>query len=199
MADFFNRIPRRTGRAEAVDVDEDGDLVVPFSEAFLVDADVRNGIRLTSLEARYDGLIHDRLGRVPGESEGGSGGFDLAARLQDFRAKRLEAQRETVVLSGPWRHDRLHTVIRAAAFRQSGDQLRGELHRVEGEPAAFFRVNGKAAGLATVRTQNARANVSQVDSHSSLRKPKVNSIASPGVVGAQKSGIVHRECVHPPS
>jgi hypothetical protein len=80
-------------------------------------------------------------------------------------------------------------VIRAAAFRQSGDQLRGELHRVEGEPAAFFRVNGKAAGLATVRTQNARANGSQVDFHSSLRKPKVNSIDSPGVVGAQKSGM----------
>jgi hypothetical protein len=43
-------------------------------------------------------------------------------------------------------------------------------------PAAFFRVIGKAAGLATFRAGNARTNVCQADFDSPLIKPKVNSM-----------------------
>ena len=111
---------------------------------------VRDGIRFTSLEAPLDRPIHDRLGRGPGETEEGSGGFDRAARLKDLDGKGFEEEGETAVLPGPWRHGCLHTVIRAAASRQPGDQLRRELHRVEVASAAFFRVIGKAAGLATI-------------------------------------------------
>ena len=42
-----------------------------------------------------------------------------------------------------------------------------------------------------------RAEVHQADFDSPLVKPKVNSIDSPGVVQAQKSGIVGGKCVHP--
>jgi len=126
-----------------------------------------------------------------------SGGFDRAARLQDFDGKDFEEEGETAVLPGPGRHDRLHAVVQAAASRQAGHQLRRELHRFEVPPAAFFCVIGKAAGLATFREGNARTNVCQADFNSPLIKPKANSIDSPGVVEAQKPGIVRGKCVHP--
>jgi hypothetical protein len=85
----------------------------------------------------------------------------------------------------------------AAASRQSGDQLRRELHRVEVPPAALFRVIGKAAGLATFQAGNARTNARKVDYDSPLIKPKVNNIDSLGVVEAQQPGTVHPDYVHP--
>ena len=183
--------------AGAIDVGEDGDVVVASAEALLVDTNVANGRHFTSLKPPFDGSIHDRLGRVPGEPEEGGGGLDRAGRLQDFDGKGFEEQGETAVLSGPRRHDRLHPVLRAAAPRQSGDKLRRELHRVEVTPAPLFRVIGQAARLPAFRAENARADVHQADFDSPLVKPKVNTIDSPGVVQAQKSGIVGGKCVHP--
>ena len=116
--------------------------------------------------------------------------------MKDFDGEGFEEQRETAVLSGPRRHDGLHPVIRAAAPRQSGDQFRRELHRVEVPPTPLFRVIGQPAGLAAFRAENARANVRQPDFDSPLIEPKVNSIDSPGVVKAQETGIVRRRCVH---
>jgi len=183
--------------SRAVNVGEDGYGVVPFPKALFVDADVRNGIRFTSLETPLHGPVHDRLSRVPGESEEGGGSFDRAARLQDFDSEGFKEESKTAVRPGPRRHDRLEPVARAAAARQPGDQLSRKLHRVEVPPAAFFRVIRKAARLATFRAGNARTNVRQADFDSPLIEPKVNSIDSPGVVEAQKPGIVHRECAHP--
>ena len=182
--------------AGAVDVREDGDVVVSSAEALLVNADVGNRRRFASLEAPFDGPIHNRLRRVPGEAEEGGGSLDGSARLKDFDGEGFEEQRETAVLSGPRRHDGLHPVIRAAAPRQSGDQFRCELHRVEVPPTPLFRVIGQPAGLAAFRAGNARADVRQPDFDSPLIEPKVNSIDSPGVVKAQKTGIVRRKCVH---
>ena len=183
--------------AGGVDIGQHGDIVVPFSKALLVDADVANGRRVTPLEAPFDGPIHDRLGRVPGKSKEGGSGFDGAARLQDFDRKGFEEQGETAVFPGPRRHDRLHPVVRAAAPWQPGDQLCRELHCVEVPPAPLFRVNCKATGLAAFPAGHARTDVRQADFDSTLIEPKVNSIDSPGVIEAQKPGIVGGECIHP--
>lgn len=181
----------------AVDVGEDGDVVVPFPKALLVDADVANGCCLASLKASFDGTIHDRLGRIPGESEEGGRGLDGAARLQNFDGEGFEEQGETTVLPSPWWHDRLHSMVRAAALRQPSDQLRRELHRVEVPPAPLFRVVGQTTGNAAFRAGNARADVHKADFDSPLIEAEVNSIDSPGVVEAQQPGIVRGECVQP--
>jgi hypothetical protein len=178
--------------AGAVDVGEHGDIVVPFPKALLVDADVANRCCLASLKASFDGTIHDRLGRIPGESEEGGRGLDGAARLQDFDGEGFEEQGETAVLPSPWWHDRLHSMVRAAAPRQPGDQLGRELHRVEVPPAPFFRVVGPTTGNAAFWAPNARTDVRQADFNSTLSEPKVNSIDSPGVVAGQKPGVVRR-------
>ena len=91
--------------AGAVDIGGHGDGVLPFSEALLVDTDVGNGRRLASLEASFEGPIHDRLGRIPGEPEEGRRSLDGAARLQDFDGEGFEKQGETALLSCPRRHD----------------------------------------------------------------------------------------------
>jgi hypothetical protein len=183
--------------SRAVDVGEDGDVVVPFTKALLIDPDVGNRLQLASLKAPFDCPIHDLLGRVPGQSDEGSGSIDGTVGLQDFDREGVEEQGETAVLSGPRRHDRLHPVVRAAAPTQPGDQLRRELHRVAMPPALLVRVIGKAAGLVAFRAGNARTNVRQADFDSPLIKAKVNSIDSPGVVEAQKPGIVPGKCVNP--
>jgi hypothetical protein len=95
--------------------------------------------------------------------------------LKDFDGEGFEEQRETAVLSGPRRHDGLHPVIRAAAPRQSGDQFRRELHRVEVPPTPLFRVIGQPAGLAAFRAGNTRADVRQPDFDSPLIVPNGES------------------------
>ena len=181
----------------AVDVREDGDVVVASAEALLGNADVGNRRRFASLEAPFDGPIHNQLRCVPGEAEEGGGSLDDSARLKVFDGEGFEEQRETAVLSGPPRHDGLHPVILAAAPRQSDDQFRRELHRVEVPSTPLFRVIGQPAGLAAFQAGNARADVRQPDFDSPLIEPKVNSIDSPRVVNAQKTGIVRRKCVPP--
>ena len=183
--------------ARAVEIGEDGDVVLAFSEVLLVDAKVGNGLRLASLETRLHSPIHDRLGRVPREAKERGGGLDGAARLQDFDGKGFKEQGEPAVLPGPRRHDRLHSVIRAPAPGQPGDQLRRELHRVEVPPATLFRVVGQPAGNAALWAGNACADVIKADFDSPLVEPKFNSIDSPGVVEAQQLGVVRGKCVHP--
>ena len=95
--------------------------------------------------------------------------------MKDFDGEGFEEQRETAVLSGPRRHDGLHPVIRAAAPRQSGDQFRRELHRVEVPPTPLFRVIGQPAGLAAFRAGNTRADVRQPDFDSPLIVPNGES------------------------
>ncbi|MBM4022593.1 MAG: hypothetical protein FJ284_10225 [Planctomycetes bacterium] len=56
---------------------------------------------------------------------------------------------------------------------------------------------GNTAGLAACRAVNARTDMRQADFDSPLIEPKVNSIDSPGVVEAQKPGMVRGECVYP--
>ena len=82
------------------------------------------------------------------------GGLDGTARLQDFDGEGFEEEDETAVLSSPWRHDRVPSVLRTATSRQPGDQLRRELHRVEVPPTPLFCVIGRAARLAAFRTGN---------------------------------------------
>lgn len=107
----------------AVDGGEDGDVVVGSAKTFLVDARQRNGNRLASLKPSFDSPIQERLGRVVGESEKGSGGLDGTEHLQNFDGKGFEEEGETTVLSGSWRYDRLHAVLRTATSRQPGEHL----------------------------------------------------------------------------
>jgi len=101
------------------------------------------------------------------------------------------------VLSDPRQHARLHPVLRAAAPRQLGDQLRRELHRVEVTPTPLLRVIVQAKRLPAFRADNARADVYQADFDLPLVESRCNSIDSPGVVKAHKSGVVGGKCVYP--
>ena len=73
--------------------------------------------------------------------------------------------------SGPRRYDRFHSVLWAAAARESGYQLRGELLGVEVPPTPFIGMISKAAVAAAVRTRNARADVLKADLDSAILEP----------------------------
>jgi len=53
----------------AVEISENGDVVMPLPEALLVDAQVGNVRRLPTLQAPCDRAIHDGLHSIPGEAE----------------------------------------------------------------------------------------------------------------------------------
>jgi len=62
-------------------------------------------------------------------------------------------------------------VFRAAASRESGDQLRRELHGVEVSPTPFIGMVGQATCAATFRTGDARADVLQADFDLAVLEP----------------------------
>ena len=101
------------------------------------------------------------------------------------------------MLSGPRRYDCFHSVLWAAASRESGYQLRCELHGVEVPPTPFIGMISKAIVAATFRTGNAQADVLQADVDSAILEPQVNRLNPPGVVGSQQSGVVGGTCFHP--
>jgi len=181
----------------AVDVREDGDVVLAPAEVLLVDANVLDRRGFPTLEPTSDRPVHDRLHGIPGEAEQISRGLHGSAGLQDFDGESLEEESEARVLARPRWHDRLHAVLRAPAPGETGDQLRRELHRVQVPPTPLFRVVGEAARLAAVGATDPRANVGEADLDASLLEPEVDRIDSPGLIEAQQPGVVGRKCVHP--
>ena len=107
--------------AGAVEIGEDGNLVLASPEALLVDAVVLDGRGLAALEAPCHATVHDRLHCIPGEPEQRCRRFHGAASLQNFESESLEEEREARVLPGPWRHDGFDTVLRAPAAGKAGD------------------------------------------------------------------------------
>jgi hypothetical protein len=183
--------------AGTIDISEDGDVVMPLPEALLVNAQVGDVRRFPTLQAPCDCAIHDGLHGIPGEAEQGGRGIHGAAGLQDFDGKGFEEEGESGVLACPWRHDRLHAVLRTSASWESGDQLRRELHGVEVPPAPLVGVIGKTAGNATFRARDARTEVREPNLDSPLFEPKVNRVNPPRVIDPEQSSIMRRECFHP--
>jgi len=185
--------------ARAIQICQHGDVVMASSKALFINPEMWNRRCLTSLQAPLDSSVHDRLQGIPREAQDDSSGFDVAAGLQDFDGKGFEEEGESTMLSGPRRYDRFHSVLWAAASRESGYQLRCELHGVEVPPTPFIGMISKATCAATFRTGDPRADMLQVDFDSAILEPQVDRLNQPGVVGPQQSGVVGGKCFHPPN
>jgi hypothetical protein len=90
-------------------------------------------------------------------------------------------------------------VFRATASRESGYELRCELHGVEVPPTSFVGVISQAACAVTFRTGDRRADVLQVDFDSAILEPQVDRLNQPGVVSPEQPGVVGGKCFHPPN
>ena len=80
------------------------------------------------------------------------------------------------MLSGPRGYEHLHTVLWAAGSRESGCQLRCDLHGAEVPPTAFIGMISKATVAAAFRTSDARADVFQANFDSTILGPQVNRL-----------------------
>ena len=180
----------------AVEIGEDGNVVLASPEALLVDADALDGRGLATLEAACHGAVHDRLRCIPGEPEQRSRRFHRTASLKNFDREVLEEEREARVLPGPWRHDGFDTVLRAPAPGEAGDKLRRELHRVQVSPAPLVRVIGEAAGHSALGADHARTDVGKADLDAPILDLEVNRLHPPGVIEAKQTGVMRLKCVH---
>ena len=185
--------------ARSIEICQHSDVVMAFSKAFFINPEMSNRRCLTPLQASLDCSVHDRLQGIPGEAKDRSSGFDVAAGLQDFDGESFEEEGESTMLSCPRRYDRLHAVLWATASRESGYELRCELHGVEVPPTSFVGMISEATCAATFGTGDPRADMLQVDFDSAILEPQVDRLNQPGVVGPQQSGVVGGKCFHPPN
>jgi hypothetical protein len=88
-------------------------------------------------------------------------------------------------------------MLRAPATGKPGDQFRRELHRVQVPPATLIGVIGQAAGPAAFGATHAGTDVGKADLDSSIPELEVDRLHAPGVIEAEQTGVVRRECFHP--
>ncbi|MEI8318394.1 MAG: hypothetical protein WCH79_10660 [Planctomycetia bacterium] len=182
--------------AGAVEIGEDGDVVLSSPEALFVDADVVDGRSFPTLEAASHRPIHDRLDGIPAEAKHGSRRFHGAAGLQNFDGRSLEEPGESGVLTGPWRHDGLDTVLRASVLGNTGDQLRHEQLGVQVPPASLVRMIGEAACDAALWADHASTDVRQANLNAAVLDLEVNRLHPPGGIEAEQTGVMRLKGVH---
>lgn len=88
-------------------------------------------------------------------------------------------------------------MIRTSAPRQVGDQIRGELRRVQVPAAILMRMVGEAAGTPTFRAGHPGSDMGEPVLVSSLFNLEINRFDPPRFIRAEQSRIVFRKCFHP--
>jgi len=181
----------------AVEIGEDGGVVLLSPEALLVDADVLDGRGLAAIETACHCPIHDRLHGIPRETEQSGCGFHGAASLQNLDGEGLEEEREAGMLPRSWRHDRLYAMLRAPAAGKPSDELGRELHRVQVPPPLLFGVIGQAACSAAFGADHTGIDVRKADLDSSILELQVDRVYPPRIIKAEQQGVVRGEGFHP--
>jgi len=168
--------------ARAVDVGQQGHIVVPTPKAFFVDAHILDGIRLATLDASSHGPLHDPMHRVPVETKQFGSRFDVAARLDNLNRPGLEHKRKSRVLFGPRNCHSLDPTLRASCSRRFCNQDRFELHGIEVSPFSLGSMVRQGGDTTALRTGAAVANVLHENLDSLFFQGEINPDNIPGVV-----------------
>src|SRR6516225_10788732 len=128
------------------------DIILPAAKALLVNTNQSQCLGITTLQASFDGSLHDLVRTVPIQPQQPCATADCLAGLQHPNGKGFKHQCKATVLAGPGYLDGFDTVFRAIDPGSACYQNRLKLHGVQVPPPPFRRVVVKGSPFSTIRT-----------------------------------------------
>src|SRR5215510_13931727 len=133
-------------------IGHEADIILPAAKALLVNTNQSHRLHVTTLQASFDGSLHDLMRTVPIQSQEPCATAECLAGLQHPNGEGFKHQCKATVLASPGYFDGFDTVLQAIDAGNACYQYRLKLHGVQVPPSSFRRVVVKGSPLSTFRT-----------------------------------------------
>jgi len=163
-----------------LDIRQDGGVLVPPKEAFLVDSEIGHLFGLAALKAAPDRLVLDVMDFVPAHSQEVFGARLVRAGQEHINRQPLEERREAGMFLSPRDLDAQDSMLGALDSWNLGSDEGFELHGVQVSPDSFLSLVVDRTRLTALGAQSLRDGVSDHDVYAQSYEIHLGSRYLPG-------------------